>query len=203
MANESRTKRKLEEAQFFLEQLHKNYGKLKKFDYYLSAFISSGRSVTWVMVSEHEKTPGWQAWYDAREPDQEQQALLRGFTIARNRTVKVEPLQSIAAFTLKGIKVPKEDIPRFVAAMRKSTAAPAAVNVSGSGGEQGYVLEFEIDGEKHVYPATEIDIDRRLQEFPDSSALNVCVKYFEWLAALVAECESKFWTPRSTDADRN
>ena len=53
-----RTKHKLEEAKFFLEQLRANYGKLKKFDYFLSAFISSARSVTWVMRNEYSSVPG-------------------------------------------------------------------------------------------------------------------------------------------------
>jgi hypothetical protein len=75
-----RTNHKLGEAKFFLDQLTPNYGKLKKFDYFLSAFISSARSVLWVMRNEYDAVPGWEAWFDARKPNTEEEALLKART---------------------------------------------------------------------------------------------------------------------------
>ncbi len=57
------TQFKLDEARFFLDHLAPNYGKERKFDFFLSAFISAARSVTWVMKAEYADVEGWAAWF--------------------------------------------------------------------------------------------------------------------------------------------
>jgi hypothetical protein len=94
-----RTSRKLEEAAFFLGRLAENYGKLKRFDFYLSAFISSARSVLWVMRNEYCGVDGWEDWYQARQPSDEERALLRGTNNLRVRLEKIAPLETLSGIT--------------------------------------------------------------------------------------------------------
>jgi hypothetical protein len=73
------TKAKLDEARFFLDHLQKHRaaatsGSPRKpdpepFAYYLSAFISAARSVTWVLQAEEtEKYKAWlSGWEERRE----------------------------------------------------------------------------------------------------------------------------------------
>jgi hypothetical protein len=56
------TKLKVNEAKFFLEKMKESFQKQPDFDYYLSAFISSSRSVLWVMRCEFSKIHGWEEW---------------------------------------------------------------------------------------------------------------------------------------------
>ncbi len=51
-----------------------------KFLYYLSAFVSSARSVPWVMRSEYAEVPGWERWFEGEEQLVEEQELLDSFT---------------------------------------------------------------------------------------------------------------------------
>ena len=102
------TKKKLTEAQFFFDLLSTEgrplaYG--DHFDFYLSAFLSAGRSVTYVLQKE-EKEP-----YDAWHPDWEQncistdeQALLDFMNHQRVSTIH----RTGAEFHLSHTEIPME-----------------------------------------------------------------------------------------------
>ena len=53
------TEHKLEETHYFLDRLIDSYNTHPVFDYYLSAFISSARSVGWILNAECAKVPEW------------------------------------------------------------------------------------------------------------------------------------------------
>jgi hypothetical protein len=68
------TRIKYHEAEFFLAKLDSSYyedvrrmfKKSRKppvFHYYLSAFLSAARSITWIMRSEYRLISGWEEWY--------------------------------------------------------------------------------------------------------------------------------------------
>ena len=87
--------KKLREAHFFLGHLERESfspapGPAEAAEFYLSAFLSSARSVTLVLKAERPAT--YQRWSDAWRcslPEEERQ-LLAKFTEARNRAVKRE-----------------------------------------------------------------------------------------------------------------
>lgn len=185
-----RTRHKLSEAKFFLEQLEANYGKLKKFDYFLSAFISSARSVTWVMRKEYSKVVGWERWHNSRELSNEEAALLKGTNLVRVKTEKLSPLKTDSLFSVQGIKVENSDLERLQRAMAKGKGQKVPVSLSGSAGN--FRLGLEIAGERFSFPATEVLADRRLQEFPEENILKVCQRYYQTLASIVDECGKKF-----------
>lgn len=184
---DSRTRHKLAEAQFFLDQLKLNHGKLKKFDYFLSAFISSARSVFWVMKSEYKHVSGWEAWHKITHPTQEEDALLKGTNAIRIRTEKHGSLKTAPTFA---IQVRKEDEERFRESLSKSKGRKVSLKLSGT--NKDCVVEMNIDGEQIVFPATEVRMDRKLDEFPDRSILEVCQRYYDTIARIVDECGRKF-----------
>lgn len=177
------TRHKLDEAAFFLKKLHDHYfdhadgfarGEVSTptFSYYLSAFVSSARSVAWVMRHEYVDVPGWQEWYDAKVPDEDQEALLRIFNQLRVRSEKTEPL--IPGHALKFADDP--GVPPRDSRMPKLEVTISAVgepNVRIAGGELAALLWT-------------------LDEFDGEDILRPCQRYFELLSLMVDECESKF-----------
>jgi len=96
----SRTRDKLEEAHFFLQKLKEHYAQQPDVDYYLSAFISSSRSVIWVMQSEYSNIRGWRDWYNSREPTLEESIFLKSINEVRIRSEKKEPLRTSTQMTV-------------------------------------------------------------------------------------------------------
>jgi hypothetical protein len=91
------TQQKLKEAQFFLEHMDAESRRAghdelrhdpKTFNYYLDAFLSAARSVTFTLQSEaKDKYKAlWQPWLDLRSP--EEQAWLNFFVEQRNTAEK-------------------------------------------------------------------------------------------------------------------
>jgi hypothetical protein len=184
------TKRKLEEAEFFLGQLAPNYLKERKFDFFLSAFVSSARAIPWVMKSEYGKVAGWKAWYGSRKPTLDEENLLKGTNALRTRLTKQEALRTTARIQLGGVKLSKAEYARVRALLQSAPKGGVPIQLGGNRGK--YHLQMEVEGEKLVLPATEVYFDRRLPEFPDVNILDLCQRYYESLAKLVRECEERF-----------
>lgn len=62
MDDQLNTRHKLNEADFFLCELERNYLNYPDFEYFLSAFISSARAVLWIMESEYNSIKAWRTW---------------------------------------------------------------------------------------------------------------------------------------------
>ena len=88
------TEKKLNEAQFFLDALISSKKDPEKFNFFLSAFLSSSRSVSWVMRNEFSKVQEWQDWWDSKEPSSREQTLLRLFSELRNRSQKSKSVKT-------------------------------------------------------------------------------------------------------------
>lgn len=186
------TRRKLEEAEFFLGQLAPNYMKERKFDFYLSAFVGSARAITWVMKSEYGKVPGWKAWYVARKPAPDEARLLKGTNALRTRLTKQEALKTTARIQLGGVKLSKSEYDRINSVLLSARGRSVPIRLGGSRGQ--YRLEVEVEGGKLICAATEVYFDRRLKEFPDLNILELCKRYYDSLARLVEECGERFDT---------
>jgi len=89
------TQRKLREAQFFLSRLESQVctpdgASSEEAEFYLSAFLSAARSVTFVLESEQPGSyKAWSVAWRASRSDRER-LLLSRFTDARNRALKRE-----------------------------------------------------------------------------------------------------------------
>jgi hypothetical protein len=58
--------RKLETARFHLDQMFESIADFESLTNYLDAFLSSARSVTWVLKKEFASKTGFREWYDAK-----------------------------------------------------------------------------------------------------------------------------------------
>src|SRR2546429_7400053 len=97
-----RTRQKLNEATFFLtkveehaedvDKLWLDRGTRDELCYFLSAFVSAARSVSWMMRSECCRLAEWELWWRAQEVDAPKE-LLRIFNDLRVRSEKADPLQ--------------------------------------------------------------------------------------------------------------
>jgi len=65
----SKSRAKLNEAKYFYEQMESNYkeGKTEEFKHCINAFLSSARSVTFVIQKEFRKYKGFDEWYELQK----------------------------------------------------------------------------------------------------------------------------------------
>lgn len=109
---------KVAEADFFLDRLTEKDGYLPEFEFYLSAFVSAARSVTFALQAVMSKYPGFREWYPSRQDRLAQSALARFFVTLRNHAQKVGtlPIQHKAfvigdLFEAGYVFMPDEEIP--------------------------------------------------------------------------------------------
>jgi hypothetical protein len=183
-----RARQTLDEAAFFLEKVREHYfevldeeGQGRPFLYYLSAFVSAARSVTWVMRSEYGRSAGWESWYQSKQPDLEDKVLLRQFATLRNRSEKADPLRIGVRLHLSlAAEAPGQGEPP---AMRHPKLQQYRVTIT------------EIDppsGEPRSLEASIDALECALPELGDDDVLRCCGRYFDLLNRLVEECESRF-----------
>lgn len=199
----NRTESKLEEARFFLSELERTYyeyleefkGPLSKANtppkcqYYLSAFISSARSITWVMRSEYLHVNGWQEWYDSKKPNIDEEVLLKKMNAIRVRSEKSNPLNlgySIA-FIENSTEISQPSLDESLSEWRGKR----------------YHIKFEriLDKDESIstkdrFFQIEAEISSffwTIPEFPDKDILTICKQYFSFLETIVAECKSHFF----------
>ena len=79
---------KFREADFFLERLLECAGHEEEAAYYLSAFASASRSVTFVMQAVMSKFPEFDEWYPAASLPLRESELARYFVKVRNEVLK-------------------------------------------------------------------------------------------------------------------
>lgn len=187
-----RTRQKLDEAAFFLEKVREYYFDVlgedeesRPFLYYLSAFVSAARSVAWVMRSEYSNSDGWEVWYQARQPELEDRALLRQFRDMRNRSEKSGPLHVGIRLHLSLAGEPS--LPEG----GPSTARHPKL-------QQYRVTITEVDpssGDPRSWEAAIDSIECALPELGDDDLLKCCGRYFDLLHQLVEDCEARFPIP--------
>src|SRR5437016_5202007 len=79
----SDTKYKLNEAKYFLGQMHSNIDNHEVFQYLLSACISALRSVTLFMQEEYTHTPNFSDWYKSKQAQMEADPMFSFFNKQR------------------------------------------------------------------------------------------------------------------------
>lgn len=82
-------KAKLDEARHFYSQMSANFNDRQKFNYNLSAFLSSARSVLQYTLEEVKGKKGGQAWYDKRISSS---SILQFFKDKRDINIHSEPI---------------------------------------------------------------------------------------------------------------
>ena len=185
----TKTREKLEEAKFFLDQLEKNYGHSPEIRYYFSAYISAARSVTWVMRNEYQDILGWEEWYVSQAPDTDGVQFLKRINELRVENVKQGPMQIryMVEFQIPAEKVTKEVDEYFQKSQGKRLSGLIRMAESLDEGKEIIVSGNRIDGQ-FIFGRTFIEVDK----FPDEDILEVCKEYFSMIEQLVITCEELF-----------
>jgi len=187
----SRTRDKLEEAHFFLQKLKEHYAQQPDVDYYLSAFISSSRSVIWVMRSEYSNIRGWRDWYNYREPTLEESIFLKSINEVRIRSEKKEPLQTSTQMTVDINE--RDTTPELKEAMETLVDKEMKVTIAvAKDAVKKRQARTRISKRSISFLAKISDLIKTVKEFPDQDVLPICQKYYIILKSLVDECEQHF-----------
>ena len=177
------TKKKLAETRFFFEKLEENHFEAP-FDFYLSAFISAARSVTFMMQKEYKHIEGWQAWYESKFVDSDVKKLLRKFNDMRTRTIHTQTLATKgAAVILMSEEAITEELRKF---MEKNAGKKAEVTLQRLGDIDKSVT---IVSNNTLTVTGEFDLIRIAEDFSNEDILQPCKRYLALLEAWVTECE--------------
>lgn len=182
------TRRKLDEAKFFLAHADKARH-AREFNFYLSACISAARSVAWIMRSEYCRVIGWEAWFQGKVPSEDERKLMRQINEIRVRSEKKEALRARA--TLE-VNIPPEHISSDLKESMKTWAAGSRFKLA--------LLEISDTGEMKMpdgFPEDAIvgtveAFELRLEELPEEDVLVALGRYITQLGSLVDECEARF-----------
>lgn len=68
---------KIDEARHFLSEMKSHYNNGRVFRFNLSAFLSSARSILWVMKAEFSIDPLFQTWFKGRKASKEEELVFR------------------------------------------------------------------------------------------------------------------------------
>lgn len=182
----TRTEYKLEEARFFLAYLEQHWNQMPHVDFYLSAFVSAARSVTWIMRAEFSVVPGWEQWFEGRKPSREIRDLLKKMNDVRVRTVKTTPVKTR---TTAKVTIPPEELtPRVLAFLEGSAAGLIRLEPI----DETNTVFLIKHGEEILAKARLSSASHELPEFGGRDAKDVCREYLSELEGLVNECLSTF-----------
>lgn len=178
------TEFRLNESKFFLERMKDSKDKSPEFEYHLNAYISSSRSVIWIMNSEYSKVNGWKKWYEDKGVSEEQKKLLDGIVKMRNRSVKQKPLKVTTYITIGDDKnfCDINDVARRFVGKKVSIE----------------IMEEKRDGfnfyedKNRVEVSGELKISTTVEEFKNKDIFDICIEYDAWLSIIVNECVSIF-----------
>ena len=179
--NTSRSRRKLDEAKFFLEKLEEPHCTFPDFNYYLSAYFSAARSVSWVLKAEHGKKVGFTAWYNSFSASSDDEAFMKVINSIRVRTEKHEPVDAVPAL-IAGIPI-HASVPETHRAKELALRSKRSMTHNISDGlkvtlKPAQTSDYENNG-----------IERHLPEFPNYDVTIACHRYYLLVERLVVECE--------------
>lgn len=175
-----RTHKKLREAHFFLTAAQEaNQSQIfrkepEALEFYISAFVSAARSVTFAMsMDEGKSTEDWTVDWILRLPNASDRKLMKFFNIQRVKTIHrgamdIEEVTSTASFI------------EFAREMSMGGASVSFVT-SPPGTPQNTFTKFEL----------------KFKGLPDGSPVAYCQRYMALLAELVADFERGHPEPKS------
>jgi len=168
---------KLDETKYFLEQMRLNIKDRRAFKHNLSAFLSSGRSVTFVLQNEYAENTKFREWYEKKKEEMKTDNLLNFFVNKRNYVIKEGPVELRGKIFLE---------------------VHDAITIS----ESVTVIKKRPDGTEEIVHQTEPEIKARakpkeikssyqlfFEDYPDKDILTLCEEYVERLTKIVEEAK--------------
>jgi hypothetical protein len=182
----SDTQHKLEESKYFLDRTRENINSRKYFSFNLSAFLSSTRSVTWVMQKEFRHCNGFDKWYEDERTQMKKDPQCKFIVDKRDVTVHERTI------------MPNKKV--SVNIKEKKIMVNESVNVKVI--RNGNVISESTSIPRHSIEIPDINekekeysISRFFMEYPDDDLLKVCEQYLGKLGELVEEC-IKLFSPK-------
>jgi hypothetical protein len=83
---------KLTEAKYFLTKMNESIDDRAVFKFNLSAFLSSGRSVTWYLQKEYAHNSKFKEWYPKKQDEMEKDPVLQFFNEKRVAVVHIKTI---------------------------------------------------------------------------------------------------------------
>lgn len=184
---------KLLEAEFFLRCLREKDSTSKEFDYLLNAFISSCRSIRWVLSSQSNKSQDLKSWLEKLTPTAEEKDLLKATNDLRVRSTKIESVRTakkalISIDPNQLLHLPTEDFNAIKQAFETGNFADLEVRFHHK--DEGYSAQNPPQGRVFL-PLSNTYAFREVAEFPNQDALSVAEKYFSAMESLVVTAERK------------
>lgn len=174
------------EANFFLEKLKEDCSS-NHFDFYLSAFISAARSVTFMMQKEYKYHDGWQQWYQTKlSEDVFVKSLFKRFNDMRTKTIHTE---TIATAGFAGAIIPGDVLTEEVKDFIKQMEGEKIEMILERSNDRTESAKIE---EGKLVVNGKMTLIRFASEFPEIDILGACYLYYEILESWVIECENRF-----------
>jgi len=181
----SNTQRKLEEAKYFFKRMLETYQIPFEFECNLQAFISSARSVTFVMQAEYSKKAHFDEWYEKKVEEMQTDELLDFFKQARTKSIHEESLTPGTIAHIKHIYI--KSIPQGWGFAISGKGEPVWISPKG---ERVHAFRFDSQVER-VYLFDNPPKSFKGTELKDFSAVALCNIYLVYLSDLVKEVNEK------------
>lgn len=169
---------KLDEAKYFLEQMKLSIKDRRVFKYNLSAFLSSARSVTFILQKEYARNSKFKEWYGKKQIEMRKDELLNFFVRKRNYVVKKGPLETRAEVSVKVYEsiIVSDNV---TVALKKHDGTEEIVYQT---------AESEVKS-KQKPKETEIEYRWFFEDYPGKDVVALCEEYLEKLTEIMEEAK--------------
>jgi hypothetical protein len=191
---------KVKEAEYFFEKMKKNIEDDKVFSFNLSAFLTSARSVTFLMQKEYQHVLGFQDWYaDKRKLMQSDNdfEFFNDLRVATVHTKAIMPNKKVTESIIEpAISITDSVSVRVIRVGKVAEEYPT----QGESNDTKPVLSsfkdavepFRLLGKKFARNKGSRNISRFFKERPSEDLVGMCEKYLGNLRKLVDDGEQLF-----------
>ena len=166
---ENPTQHKVKEAEFHLRQAQERYQEDEEFSYFLSAFLSAARSITFYMQKQYGKHSGFPEWYCIQQTKMVADEDLKYLNEARVEDVHRKPVHTGAA--------------------RAVRCGIGAILVK-DGDE--HLIETEVVAPEEIVESGNVTTSRYFVGRKDTEVIQFCIAQLSKLITLVARCEAQY-----------
>ena len=178
----SDTKRKLEEAKYFLKQMQKNKNQYHPFIYNLSAFLSAARSITFFMQKLYKKAPNFNKWYNLKQNEMKKDKdfdFFNDMRLATVHTTSVIPNQTLTHNKPEKISIADSIL---IQQVDKNGKIIVQRNINSKNAKASKISENQ----------SSFELIWMFKERSDRTVLQLCEAHIKKLEKLVIECEEKY-----------
>ena len=95
----------VKELEYFYKKLEEAKHIPSEFTYNLNAFISRGRTITWIIKKQYSKQPNFVSWYSQVEKEMRADELMQFFVNARNVSLKEHSIRPSVNWIVRNVEI--------------------------------------------------------------------------------------------------